>query len=138
MCTASSNKRKHLSECIENTDIGLPCKSLPPTLVLPGLQRLRVICSSGIVENADELDIDETLGNVSRATKRSKNGVEDVISSYSGSIADVMSNSSKLHVRLVYLVFLVFQGLPNVRMQTSLLGSLFDSSLYEVTQIPST
>jgi hypothetical protein len=83
---------------------------LPPTLVLPGLQRLRVICSSGIVENADELDIDETLGNVSRATKRSKNGVEDVIASYSGSIADVMSNSSKLHVRLVYLVFLVFQG----------------------------
>ena len=64
------------------------CSNAPsPAQVLPGLQRLRVLCSSGETLNGENFS----------AGKRSKT------EGHSGSvqnISDTMSNSSKLHVSL--------------------------------------
>lgn len=76
-----------------------------PAVVLPGLQQLRVLCSSGDpgrVVTSSEGSSEGSRAH-SGASKRSR--TEDDrphpvrASSSSGTIADTMSNSSKLHVR---------------------------------------
>lgn len=65
-----------------------------PSMVLPGLQQLRVLCSSGAAVGKEEAE--GAGGSTKRGKAEDKGGRP---AKGSETIAAIMSNSSKLHVR---------------------------------------
>jgi hypothetical protein len=69
--------------------------SLPPRLVLPGLQRLRVICSSGTGSGSDSEGGTNASSEIGKKRQKHTNLAAEAPSR---NISDIMADSSKLLV----------------------------------------
>ena len=87
-----------------------PSAPPPPAVVLPGLQRLRVLCSSGdpgsgVTGAPPERPGDTQSGASKRPRVQDDEGQHPATAVSGKNIADTMSNSSKLLVRCFHLYF---------------------------------